>query len=163
MGTKNNPGSFDCYANAAPDEPMFVLLARDRHAPLLVREWANIREEQKENPAKVAEARKCAGDMEDWVERNRPNERPRNGEPGWLHELKELRAWKRHVIDVAVQIAERAQPLAFALGSDGTVGSALIEASEFRELQNKYGIACGAIAALKTEVEMWKHLTRNPR
>lgn len=29
MGTKNNPGAFDCYANAEPDEPMFVLLARD--------------------------------------------------------------------------------------------------------------------------------------
>lgn len=37
MGTKNNPGTFDCYANAAPDEPMFVLLGRDKHAPLLVR------------------------------------------------------------------------------------------------------------------------------
>lgn len=33
MGTKNNPGAFDCYANAEPDEPMFVLLGRDKHAP----------------------------------------------------------------------------------------------------------------------------------
>lgn len=30
MGTKNNPGEFDCYANAAPDEPMFILLGRDQ-------------------------------------------------------------------------------------------------------------------------------------
>jgi hypothetical protein len=29
MGTKSNPGPFDCYAKAEPDEPMFVLLARD--------------------------------------------------------------------------------------------------------------------------------------
>ena len=33
MGTKNNPGQFDCYRNAEPDEPMFVLLARDERAP----------------------------------------------------------------------------------------------------------------------------------
>jgi hypothetical protein len=28
MGTKNVPGKFDCYANALPDEPTFVLLGR---------------------------------------------------------------------------------------------------------------------------------------
>lgn len=37
MGTKNNPGRYDCYANAEPDEPMFVLLGHDRHAATLVR------------------------------------------------------------------------------------------------------------------------------
>ena len=31
MGTKNNPGKFDCYANAKPDEPLFVLLVAFRH------------------------------------------------------------------------------------------------------------------------------------
>lgn len=41
MGTKNNPGTFDCYANAKPDEPMFVLLARDKKAPEIVRAWAD--------------------------------------------------------------------------------------------------------------------------
>ena len=40
MGTKQNPGVFDCYHEAAPDEPMFVLLARDPNAPNVVREWA---------------------------------------------------------------------------------------------------------------------------
>ena len=43
MGTKNNPGQFDCYANAEPDEPMFVLLGRDRLAPFLVSIWSKIR------------------------------------------------------------------------------------------------------------------------
>ena len=66
MGTKNNPGQFDCYHNAAPDEPMFVLLARDRHAPELVRLWAKMREFQGESPEKVAEARDCAEAMEVW-------------------------------------------------------------------------------------------------
>jgi hypothetical protein len=68
MGTKNNPGDFDCYENADPDEPMFVLLGRDRMAPALVRQWANQREAEMELPAKVAEARRCADAMEAWKE-----------------------------------------------------------------------------------------------
>lgn len=44
MATKNNPGKYDCYANAEPDEPMFVLLARDDLAPSLVIIWAMIRD-----------------------------------------------------------------------------------------------------------------------
>ncbi len=66
MGTKNNPAPFDCYANAEPDEPMFVLLARDRHAPALVLEWARTRELAGEDPAKVQEARDCAVAMRRW-------------------------------------------------------------------------------------------------
>lgn len=40
MGTKNSPGNFDCYSNADGDEPMFVLLGRDKFAASLVRMWA---------------------------------------------------------------------------------------------------------------------------
>lgn len=73
MGTKNNPGAFDCYANAEPDEPMFVLLGRDRHAPALVWLWALLRQADGERPDKVAEARKCAEDMTSWnAARGRP-------------------------------------------------------------------------------------------
>lgn len=43
MGTKNNPGKFDCYANAEPDEPIFILLGRDRLAAHLVSIWSKIR------------------------------------------------------------------------------------------------------------------------
>lgn len=42
MGTKNRPGDFDCYSKAEPDEPMFVLLARDPCAHALVGLWASI-------------------------------------------------------------------------------------------------------------------------
>lgn len=63
MGTKNNPGKFDCYANAEPDEPMFILLGRDKHAPLLVKMWADMREAAGEDAAKVAEARACSDAM----------------------------------------------------------------------------------------------------
>lgn len=44
MSTKNNPGLIDCYARALPDEPMFILLARDPQFAALVERWANERE-----------------------------------------------------------------------------------------------------------------------
>jgi hypothetical protein len=71
MGTKNNPGVFDCYEAADPDEPMFVLLGRDQDAPLCVRLWANIRKNLGEDPEKVAEAHACADAMEKWREEHR--------------------------------------------------------------------------------------------
>ncbi len=45
MGTKNQPGEHDCYTKAEQDEPMFVLLARDKHAPALVWLWATSRKD----------------------------------------------------------------------------------------------------------------------
>jgi hypothetical protein len=67
MATKNKPGRFDCYANAHPDEPMFVLLGRDPMAGSLVRQWASWRERIGEDPAKVAEARECADALDVWA------------------------------------------------------------------------------------------------
>lgn len=73
MGTKNNPSKYDCYANADPDEQMFILLGRDKHAPALVRLWADIREKEGEDPELVAEARATADEMEKQViERGKP-------------------------------------------------------------------------------------------
>lgn len=86
MGTKNNPGKFDCYANAHPDEPMFILLGRDERAPELVRMWAafsagdfkgaevafiQLREIMAARTKttvteKVTEANDCAAAMERW-------------------------------------------------------------------------------------------------
>lgn len=66
MGTKNTPGDYDCYANAEPDEPMFILLGRDTRAPSLVDEWADVSEARGTDPAKVAEARACADAMRRW-------------------------------------------------------------------------------------------------
>lgn len=63
MGTKLKPGKFDCYANAAEDEPMFILLARDKHAPTLVWLWAAMRELDGETPEKIQEARDCTAAM----------------------------------------------------------------------------------------------------
>lgn len=40
MATKNNPGPIDCYAAAAPDEPIFILRSTDPLAADTVRRWA---------------------------------------------------------------------------------------------------------------------------
>lgn len=68
MGTKNNPGNFDCYANAEPDEPMFVLLARDRDAPAVIEEWVRRRKERYpySDAFKIEEALRCANEMRAW-------------------------------------------------------------------------------------------------
>lgn len=77
MGTKNHPGKFDCYANALPDEPMFILLARDPAAPFLVRAWAERRQADMQagtrpagDLAMVGEAEECATAMAEWRKRN---------------------------------------------------------------------------------------------
>jgi hypothetical protein len=67
MGTKNAPGEFDCYAKAELDEPMFVLLARDPLAPILVQLWASLqRTKMGWDSGKVAEAESVAIDMIEW-------------------------------------------------------------------------------------------------
>ena len=73
MGSKNEPGQYDCYANAMPDEPMFVLLARDPAAPELVEAWANGRlydmavgKRPQSDMAMVEEAQDCAKKMRAW-------------------------------------------------------------------------------------------------
>jgi hypothetical protein len=71
MGTKLRPGSFDCYANAQPDEPYFVLLARDEQAPARVRDWVRTRALRKgitQLDVKSLEALDCADAMEAWRE-----------------------------------------------------------------------------------------------
>lgn len=66
MGTKNNPAKYDCYTNADPNEPMFILLGRDVSAPALVEAWASAREMKGEDVAIIAEARQCAEAMRRW-------------------------------------------------------------------------------------------------
>jgi hypothetical protein len=66
-GTKNNPGVHDCYARAEPDEPMFHLLARDKHGPALVWLWAVLRELDGESAEVVADARERVVSMMCWA------------------------------------------------------------------------------------------------
>ena len=72
MGTKNNPGRFDCYDKAEDDEPMFILLARDPVAATMVRIWIKLRRHDGLNePDKIAEAKICADEMDRWRKKNR--------------------------------------------------------------------------------------------
>jgi hypothetical protein len=77
MGTKSSPGAFDCYDKALPDEPVFVLLARDPSFYDLVMEWAQRRREAVTKGDKPAsdmaaanEAAKCALAGREWRRAN---------------------------------------------------------------------------------------------
>lgn len=91
MGTKKEPGKFDCHAKAELDEPLFVLLARDEYAPAVVRYWAAIKNGaplrdpfaldhpnvcdpkiRASLPEKLREALSCADAMQAWRAKNRP-------------------------------------------------------------------------------------------
>ena len=67
MGSKSNPGKFDCWAKAEPDEPMFVLLGRDPAAWVVVNFWVALRRELGEGGEKLAEAVDCARAMQRWA------------------------------------------------------------------------------------------------
>ena len=73
MSTKQNPGTFDCYASLEPDEPYFIVRAKDAHAPLLVQLWAVMREtaiaeglKPADDTEKVEEAKQTAYEMKRW-------------------------------------------------------------------------------------------------
>ena len=69
MGTKNDPGLYDCYEKAEADEPMFILLARDDLAPTVVRMCGLLRKlDRSDDEAKIVEAMECANAMEKWYE-----------------------------------------------------------------------------------------------
>lgn len=93
MGTKNNPGKFDCHEAAEPDEPRFTVIGRDQLAPFLVLMWAHMRNEDPiavyntcnrmiqthmttydstQEREKVEEALDCSNAMTRWSEANRP-------------------------------------------------------------------------------------------
>lgn len=72
MSTKNNPGPVDCYAAAEPDEPMFILLARDPRAAVLVNLWATMRSlAGDDTTGKAVTAFALADDMVAWLKQNR--------------------------------------------------------------------------------------------
>ena len=74
MATKNNPSEYDCYQNAEPDEPIFVLVARDITAPDTIRDWCMHRVKEGKNGAdddQIQAALGCANLMEAWYMKNR--------------------------------------------------------------------------------------------
>jgi len=74
MSTKNYPGAFDCYYNAEPDEPLFVLLARDKAAPATILTWVSQRVNNGLNvpeDLQIEEALNCVKAMVHWRRENR--------------------------------------------------------------------------------------------
>lgn len=92
MGTKNNPGEFDCYQKAEDDEPLFTLLGRDPQGADFVRLWAMLRAQdysgarrvfesmlvrcsrqahRSNDPAKIVEANHVAADMWEFFEKRK--------------------------------------------------------------------------------------------
>jgi len=70
MGSRNNPGKFDCLAAAEPDEPTFTLLGRDPCAAATVAFWCMLRDNVRNNPAdasQLKEASECEDAMEQWA------------------------------------------------------------------------------------------------
>ena len=80
MGTKNNPGNYDCYAKLEPNEPYFLLRGKDPVGWLLVNLWASIRkhlaphgEIPPEYLAKLNEAKICGDAMKAYAEKHPSN------------------------------------------------------------------------------------------
>jgi hypothetical protein len=59
-----------CLEKAAPDEPIFVLRAKDKLAPVVVKIWSLLGATWGVPYEKTSEARDCAQAMEDWQKRN---------------------------------------------------------------------------------------------
>jgi hypothetical protein len=77
MGTKANPGTFDCHLAAHDDEPLFTLLGRDPTAALLVNLWAAMRvQSHGPSSARAIEASTCANDMVVYLQRTKPDVTP---------------------------------------------------------------------------------------
>lgn len=67
MATKHTD---ECLSKAHDDEPIFVLRAQDRFAPLMVETWARLAEAVNCPVPKVDEAIRLADQMRDWQESN---------------------------------------------------------------------------------------------
>jgi len=67
----NNPDS--CLSKAADDEPVFVLRAQDKLAPILIDLWATLAVERGLPDEKALEARGQALKMRNWFPRKYPD------------------------------------------------------------------------------------------
>jgi hypothetical protein len=73
MGTKDNPGLFDCFKKMGPNEPFFVLRAQDALAAELVELWSLRAKAAGCSIDKVNEAKNIAEEMLRWPVRKNPD------------------------------------------------------------------------------------------
>lgn len=59
-----------CLGKAKADEPVFVLRAHDKLAPIIVRQWAKLLKFDGSTSPKIEDAFKLADEMIDWANRN---------------------------------------------------------------------------------------------
>ena len=107
MGTKQNPGQFDCYAGAEPDEPIFVLRGKDPSAPLLIETWAMLRDLMKDDPIMIAEARDCAHDCYQWMLKLGRHERWRAFADAWFEAIDRIPEGARIDFDLTIGQLDR--------------------------------------------------------
>ena len=81
MPTKQNPGLFDCYKAALPDEPIFVILGRDPAGPATLDFWASQR----------IKLGKTVGDDD------------KNRIKAAIDEAKEMQDWRTRMLDASVE------------------------------------------------------------
>jgi hypothetical protein len=67
MGYRDND---DCLAKVAPDEPIFVLRAKDKLAPMMVALWIRLAQEHGCPMPKLENAARLKQAMRDWQTQN---------------------------------------------------------------------------------------------
>ena len=70
MNANNGLG---CLGKAADEEPVFILRAKDKHAPMAIRLWAHLAQMSGCSSQKVSEAMNLASAMEQWPDRKYPD------------------------------------------------------------------------------------------
>jgi hypothetical protein len=70
---KSDEEKVGCFAKAAIDEPLFVLRAQDKLAPIVIRLWAELAAFHGAGLEKVHEAKRLAFEMEQWPTRKMPD------------------------------------------------------------------------------------------
>jgi hypothetical protein len=62
-----------CFSKAADNEPLFVLRAQDKLAPVVIRLWAELAAINGAGLEKIHEAKRLAFEMEQWPTRKMPD------------------------------------------------------------------------------------------
>lgn len=170
MGSKLKPGAFDCYRNAEPDEPMFILLARDLQAAGLVELWADQRQRLIMDGIKpfsdrnmVTEARESSEAMREWRAAHRPQVKWPGVYKSWLQRIRDwvtecFGADAMQPAERAARLLEEATEVAQACGLHQTYAIAIVQktysrpAGQVHQELGGVGIAfLGACAALYTD------------
>lgn len=115
MATKNNPGAFQCYQAALPDEEIFTILGRDQAGPATLEFWASERKrlglfKTQDDLDRIAAAMNEANKMRHWRAAALLDAEANHEEPVWRQ--------KRQIMDDGppVCMGEIADPITVKQG-----------------------------------------------